>query len=246
MLYIVATPIGNLEDITLRALRILGEVDFVLAEDTRNTKKLLNYYKIQTPTISFHEYSDENKYQKIFEMLDSGKKLALVTDAGTPAISDPGGKLVLKIRDYLKKQIAEKKESEKYFLQNFKIESVPGPSSLTTAISIAGLPTTKFYFAGFAPHKKGRQTFFSEISQKFDNENIKDEEKTAFIFFESPHRILKSLELLNRFCPDKKVFLIKEISKIFEEVMIGKPQELLGLFNQNQAKLRGEFVVIVL
>lgn len=245
MLYIVATPIGNMEDITLRALRILGEVDFILAEDTRNTKKILNHYKINTPTISFHEYSDEKKYQEIFEKLMAGKKLALVTDAGTPAISDPGGRLVSKIRDFVERGRLENDffENQK---DNFKIESIPGPSSLTSAISIAGLQTTKFYFSGFAPHKKGRQTFFSKIKEIIGDENIKDEEKTAFIFFESPHRVMKSLDLLNIYCKDRKVFLVKEISKIFEEVLVGKPKELINYLEGNPEKLKGEFVIIVL
>ncbi len=222
-LYIVGTPIGNLEDITLRAVRILGEVDFILAEDTRVTRKLLNSYKIGTKVISFHEHSKENSYENILKLLQDGKNLALVTDAGTPGISDPGSKLVERVR----RELLET-----------KIVSVPGPSSVTAAISISGIPMTNFYFAGFAPHKKGRQTFFKNIFKNL-------EEDTAFVFFESPHRIIKALNSLNEYWPDKKIVITREITKIFEETLSGTAVELLGLFNEFPEKIRGEFVVIV-
>ncbi|HMP67602.1 MAG TPA: 16S rRNA (cytidine(1402)-2'-O)-methyltransferase [Candidatus Paceibacterota bacterium] len=228
MLYIVATPIGNLEDITLRAIRVLAEVDFILAEDTRNTRKLLNHLEIKTPTISFHEHSRENDYEKIFQLLRDGKKLALVTDAGTPAISDPGSKLVARIQEMIV-------SGE---LSDIKVISIPGPSSLTAAISIAGIKKTSFYFAGFSPHKKGRETFFKNLSEKIDDE-------TFFVFFESPHRIMKAIESLKKFSPDKNVVIVKEVSKIFEEVFAGKPAELAQIFQANPDKLRGEFVIMV-
>jgi 16S rRNA (cytidine1402-2'-O)-methyltransferase len=222
-LYIVGTPIGNLEDITLRAVRIMGEVDFILAEDTRVTRKLLNSYKIGTKVISFHEHSKENSYENILKLLQDGKNLALVTDAGTPGISDPGSKLVERVR----RELLET-----------KIVSVPGPSSVTAAISISGIPMTNFYFAGFAPHKKGRQTFFKNIFNNLD-------EETAFVFFESPHRIIKALNSLNEYWPDKKIVITREITKIFEETLSGTAIELLGIFNKFPEKIRGEFVVII-
>jgi 16S rRNA (cytidine1402-2'-O)-methyltransferase len=222
-LYIVGTPIGNLEDITLRAVRIMGEVDFILAEDTRVTRKLLNSYKIGTKVISFHEHSKENSYENILKLLQDGKNLALVTDAGTPGISNPGSKLVERVR----RELLET-----------KIVSVPGPSSVTAAISISGIPMTNFYFAGFAPHKKGRQTFFKNIFNNLD-------EETAFVFFESPHRIIKALNSLNEYWPDKKIVITREITKIFEETLSGTAIELLGIFNKFPEKIRGEFVVII-
>ncbi len=222
-LYIVGTPIGNLEDITLRAIRILGEVDFILAEDTRVTRKLLNHFEIKTKVISFHEHSKEDSYENVLKLLLEGKNLALVTDAGTPGISDPGSKLVERVRN-------ESPET--------KIISIPGPSSVAAAISISGLPVTNFYFAGFAPHKKGRQTFFQNIFKNLD-------EETAFVFFESPHRILKALNSLNDFWPTKKIIIAREITKIFEETLSGTPAELIELFNTFPEKIRGEFVVMV-
>ncbi len=222
-LYIVATPIGNLGDITLRALEILKGVDFVLAEDTRVTRKLFNAYEIKTKIISFHEHSKEIAYENILKLLSEGKNLALVTDAGTPGISDPGNKLVERVR-------AE--------LPDVKIVSIPGPSSLAAAISVSGIPFTNFFFTGFAPHKKGRQTFFQNI---FKNLN----EETAFVFFESPHRVMKALDSLTQFWPNKKIVIVREITKIFEETLIGNSAELIEIFKKFPEKLRGEFVIIV-
>ncbi|HRY31024.1 MAG TPA: 16S rRNA (cytidine(1402)-2'-O)-methyltransferase [Candidatus Paceibacterota bacterium] len=222
-LYIVATPIGNLEDVTFRAVRLLGEVDLILAEDSRVTRKLLNYLNIRTKILSFHEHSPESVYQNIFKMLAEGKNLALVTDAGTPAVSDPGGKLVRRIRQEL---------------PEVKIHSVPGPSSLTAAISVAGLAGSGFYFAGFSPHKKGRQTFFREMFRNLS-------EGAAFIFFESPHRILKALNSLAEFEPKREVIIVREVTKIFEEVLIGSASELAEKLKSSPEKIRGEFVVIV-
>ena len=175
-LYIVATPIGNLEDISMRALRILGEVDFVLCEDTRVTSKLLSHYEIRTKTISYHQHSGNAKVNKILELLESGKNLALVSDAGTPGISDPGGKLVAAALEKLGADVS--------------VESVPGPSAVTAALSITGIPTDKFVFMGFPPHKKGRQTFVERIGDSI----------YPVVVYESKHRILKfleELELLN-------------------------------------------------
>lgn len=215
-LYVVGTPIGNLEDITLRALRILKEVDIVLCEDTRTTRTLLSHYDIKTHTESYHMHSDDNKIDKIVEYLKEGKNLALVSDAGTPGISDPGTFLV-----------------DNVLKAGFKVESVPGPSALTTALSIAGVPCDEFTFYGFLPHKKGRQTLFTEIK----------ESERACVFYESPHRIEKSLESLLGM--NKKVAIGRELTKMFEEVVRGTPEEVFEYFKTNQDKVRGEFVVVV-
>lgn len=219
-LYVTATPIGNLEDITLRALRILKEVDFILCEDTRVTKKLLNHYEINTPTISYHSHSKLSKVDKIFELLKDGKNLALVSDAGTPAISDPGSQLIKKIREDL---------------PDIKIETIPGASALTSAFSISGILGGDFTFLGFLPHKKGRETLFKEIA----------EGDRTFVFYESTHRILKTIDSLIKFCPDKKVFVAKELTKIFEEMVIGSPEEVKDYFEKHPDKVKGEFVVMV-
>jgi 16S rRNA (cytidine1402-2'-O)-methyltransferase len=219
-LYIVATPIGNLEDITLRALRILKEVDLVLCEDTRVTKKLLRHHEIDTQTMSYHMHSKLSKEQKIIELLEEGKDVALVSDAGTPAISDPGAILVKHIRE----QCPE-----------VSIESVPGPSAVTAAFSIAGLPVSDFIFFGFLPHKKGRQTLFEEIAEI---------SRTA-VFYESPHRIVKALTSLKEHCPNKKVTLVRELTKMYEDVLQGSAEEILATLEEFPEKLRGEMVVIV-
>ena len=219
-LYIVATPIGNLEDITLRAIRILKEVDLVLCEDTRVTKKLLRHYEIDTATMSYHAHSKITKEEKIIAFLEEGKSVALVSDAGTPAISDPGAMLVQHIRNEL---------------PDVKIESVPGPSALTAAFSIAGIPVSDFTFYGFLPHKKGRQTLFQEIA----------ESKRAAIFYESPHRIEKALTSLQEFCPNKTVTLVRELTKIYEDVLQGSAESIMETLKEFPEKLRGEMVVIV-
>ncbi len=218
--YIIATPIGNLEDISLRALRILKEVDLILCEDTRETRKLLNHYRINTPTKSYHAQSKISDIEKIIEMLQDGKNLALVSDAGTPTISDPGSLLVSKIREAL---------------PDAKIIPVPGASALIAAYSASGITGGEFVFLGFLPHKKGRETLFKEMA----------EARRPFVFYESPHRIMKTLESLVKFAPDKKVFIGREITKIYEEFVSGSPEEMLNFFNDNQEKVRGEFVVIV-
>ncbi len=225
-LYIVATPIGNLEDITLRALRILKEVDLVLCEDTRVTKKLLSHFDIHVPTQSFHAHSTLSKVDQIIEMLRDGKNIALVTDAGTPAISDPGSLLVMKVREEMSQD-------------EVKIVAVPGPSAIVAALSIAGIPSGDFVFLGFLPHKKGRETLFKEIADT----------SRAVVFYESPHRILKTLNSLVQHVsvtqPTRKVSIGRELTKVFEEVLEGTPEELLKVFESNPEKERGEFVVIL-
>ena len=227
-LSVVATPIGNLEDITLRALRILKECDLILCEDTRVTKKLLSHFDIHVPTQSFHAHSTLSKVEHVIGLLEEGKHLALVTDAGTPAISDPGSLLVQKVRESLGNSV--------------KIEAIPGASALAAALSIAGVSLSDFIFLGFLPHKKGRETLFKEIA----------ESSRAIVFYESPHRILKSIESLKKVFEasesdqsERKIYIARELTKIYEEVLIGTPAELQALFEDKPEKVRGEFVVIV-
>lgn len=222
ILYIVATPIGNLGDITLRALEILKSVDLILCEDTRETKKILDKYAINTPTMSYHAQSKLSKVDKIFELLEEGKNLALVSDAGTPGISDPGAMLVSQIR-------------ARTTLAQTEVIPIPGPSAVIAALSASGLPTHEFTFLGFLPHKKGRETLFKEIAIS----------ERTMVFYESPHRILKTLESLIKFCPNKKVCIARELTKIYEEFKTGTPEEVLEYLTKNPEKQRGEFTVIV-
>jgi len=221
-LYVIGTPIGNLEDITLRALRILKEADVIVCEDTRVTQKLLKHYGIANKQLTtYNEQESGATAHKIIKLLEDGKNLALVSDAGTPAISDPGAMLVSKVREVLGDKV--------------KIESVPGPSAVTTALSIAGVPASNFLFLGFLPHKKGRETLFKKIAQS----------ERMVVFYESPHRILKALLSLQKFCPEKDITVAKELTKIHEEVIRGNAEEIVSFFSKNKKKLRGEFVVIV-
>lgn len=220
--YVVATPIGNLGDITLRAIETLKNVDLILCEDTRVTKKLLDKYNIETPTLSYHAHSKLSKTDKIIKLLEEGKDLALVSDAGTPGISDPGAILVSKIKENF--------EEEKV-----QVIPIPGASAVISALSASGLPTHEFTFLGFLPHKKGRETIFKEIA----------ESKRTYAFYESPHRILKTLESLEKFCPKKKVCIARELTKIYEEFKTGTPEEVLEYLKQNPIKQKGEFTVLV-
>jgi len=224
-LYIVATPIGNMEDITLRALRILKEVDMVLCEDTRMTKRLLNKYEIDAPTMSYHAHSQASKHDKIIEMLKEGKNLALVSDAGTPTISDPGVMLVAQVRRELPEVV---------------VVPIPGASAVIAALSASGVPASEFLFLGFLPHKKGRETLFKEIAVT----------KRTVVFYESPHRIMKALESLRLFLgeaetPLRKITIGRELTKIHEEFVSGTAEELVAHFEERQDTVRGEFVVIV-
>ena len=219
--YIVATPIGNLGDITLRAIETLKSVDLILCEDTRETKKILQKYNINKPMMSYHAQSKLAKVDKIFELLEEGKDLALVSDAGTPGISDPGAMLISKIKAH--------------FSHSVNVIPIPGASAVIAALSASGLPTHEFTFLGFLPHKKGRETLFKEIAQA----------KRTMVFYESPHRILKTLESLVKFCPNKNVCLARELTKIYEEFKTGSPAELLEYLKQNPEKQRGEFTVLV-
>jgi len=224
-LFVVATPIGNLEDVTLRALRVLKEVDVILCEDTRVTKRLLEKYAITGKQLTaYNEQRSGINASKVIALLEGGKNVALVSDAGTPGISDPGSLLVQKVREAL---------------PEVKIESVPGPSALTAALSIAGVPVHDFVFLGFLPHKKGRETLFKEIAAS----------ERTMIFYESPHRILKTLKSLSRTVLDnggkRQVVVCRELTKIHEEVTSGTAAELLEFFKNNPEKVRGEFVVVV-
>lgn len=225
VLRIVGTPIGNLEDISLRALRVLKEADFILCEDTRTSSVFLKHYNIETPTISFHQHSGEIKVEKIINLLKEGKDLALITDAGTPGISDPGGRLVQLVREEVGEQVL--------------IESVPGVSALTSAISIAGAGFDRFLFLGFLPHKKGRQTMLGEIfSSKYPS-----------VLYESKHRILKFLEEIDLMSLEKempvKISLARELTKMHESFYEGSPKDLKEVLLSNANNQKGEFVVLV-
>lgn len=222
-LYVIGTPIGNLEDITLRALRMLKEVDLILCEDTRVTKRLLSKYEIETPTMSYHAQSKLAKVDRIFSLLEEGKSLALVSDAGTPCISDPGMLLVSQVREKFGDEVA--------------IVPIPGPSALVTALSVAGISVAEFTFLGFLPHKKGRETLFKEIA----------ESSRVMAFYESPHRMGKLLQSLEKFCgTGRKIIVARELTKIYEEFVRGTVAEVRAHFAENLDRVRGEFVVIVL
>ena len=220
MLHIVATPIGNLEDITLRAINILSNADLILAEDTRVTKVLLERYNIKKEILSYHQHSGFKKIEHIIELLKDGKNLALVTDAGTPGINDPGGFLV---SEALKA------------IPDLKIVPIPGPNAAITALSISGFPTDEFVFLGFPPHKKGRQTFFKNIS----------ETESTIVFYESKHRILKALENLEKFSEigDRQMMIARELTKQFETIYRGTLAEIKPSLTEKN--LLGEFVVVI-
>ena len=216
-LYIVATPIGNLEDIALRALRILKEVDLIACEDSRITKRLLNKYEISTLTISYHQHSSDNKIFQIIKKLESGDNIALVTDAGTPGIQDPGGKLV---------QAAKEKD--------IIVVPIPGPSAVTTALSAAGIPADQFYFLGFLPKKKGRQTLFKNVATL----------KIPLVIYESPFRVLRTLKDIQEYLGNREIIVGRELTKKFEEIRRDTVTNLIDYFNTKKPK--GEFVIIVL
>jgi 16S rRNA (cytidine1402-2'-O)-methyltransferase len=220
-LSVVATPIGNLEDITLRALRILKEADVVACEDTRVTKKLLSHFDIHTPAITFNANSGPKGFDKIIDLIEAGKHVALVSDAGTPGISDPGLELVSVVRERLPEA---------------KIEAIAGPSALAAALSIAGLRAPSFTFYGFLPIKKGRETIFKELAAS----------ERASVMYESPHRIMKTLESLAAILPaERRVGVFRELTKIYEEAVVGSAEQVLKHFTDTPEKQRGEFVLIV-
>lgn len=220
MLYIVATPIGNLGDINIRAINVLSNVDLILAEDTRVTKTLLERYNIKKEMVSYHQHSDNKKINQIVKWLVEGKKIALVTDAGTPGINDPG--------NYLIKRIIES-------VPDLRISPLPGPNAAIAALSVSGFPTDEFIFLGFPPHKKGRQSFFKRIA----------EIESTVVFYESKHRILKALADMNKFSmlEDRPLMIARELTKQFETIYRGTlekvSQKLMG------DRILGEFVIVI-
>lgn len=218
MLYIVPTPIGNMEDITLRALRILKEVQLVLAEDTRMTKKLLAHYEIDTPLRSFHAHNEHQVTENIITQLSQGAQIALVSDAGTPGISDPGFLLARACHE-----------------AGVSVSALPGATAFVPALVASGLPSDKFHFEGFLPHKKGRQTRLEYLS------NLPN----TFILYESPHRLVKCLGQLAEHCgAEREACVARELSKVYEEIRTANLADLKSHFEQ-QAKVKGEIVIVV-
>ena len=216
-IYIIPTPIGNLKDITLRSIELLNQVDLILAEDTRVSKKVLNHFKINTKLISYHQFNEHKELDKIIGKLKLGNNLALISDAGTPSISDPG---FLLVRECLKNKIS--------------VETLPGPTALIPALVNSGLASERFVFEGFLPVKKGRLTRLKKLL---------DEERTM-IFYESPHRIIKTLtSFIEFFGTERRVSVSREITKLYEETQRGSLKEILEYFTQK--KIKGEFVIVL-
>lgn len=217
MLYLVPTPIGNLEDITLRAIKVLNEVDLILAEDTRTSGVLLKHLNVKTDLKPYHAFNEHKVVEQVVAMLSQGSKIALISDAGTPGISDPGFLLVRACRQ-----------------NHIPVTCLPGAVAFVPALAASGLPSDAFYFEGFLPHKKGRQTALKRLSSL----------ECTFILYESPHRIVKCLEELATFCgPDRNASVAREISKMFEEQLTAPLAELITHFQTHPPK--GEFVVVV-
>jgi 16S rRNA (cytidine1402-2'-O)-methyltransferase len=220
-LYIVPTPIGNLEDITLRAIRVLKESDIIFCEDTSVTHRLLSTYGITTRTSVFHAQSSERDFSRIMEALREGLTVSLVSDAGTPTISDPGVSVIARVYEELPET---------------KVVALPGPNALTTALSVSGISSATFTFYGFLPQKKGRETVFSVIGAS----------NHTSAFYESVHRIEKALaSLVKVLDTTQKVVVCRELSKHFEEVVRGTGEEVLAYFSHHKDKVKGEFVIIV-
>ena len=216
VLYIVSTPIGNLEDITFRAIRILKDSSLIAAEDTRRSKVLLSHYNISTPTISYYEHNRYTRIPKLIDHLIDGENIALITDAGTPGISDPAYRLIRAAIN-----------------SDCRVESIPGASASLAALVASGLPTDRFIFEGFLPHKKGR---------KGKLEKIKDIDATI-IFYESPNRLVRTLKDILEYIGDRPIAIGRELSKKFEEIMRGRVSDILLHYNTNKPK--GEFVIVI-
>jgi len=231
-LYIVATPIGNLEDITLRALRILKEVDLIACEDTRHTKILLDRYQIKKPTISYHQHTKLTKLDYLIKLLAEGKNIALVTDAGTPGISDPAGMLVSRVEEFNKALVTNRQSP-------IAISPIPGSSALTAALSVCGFPTDKVLFLGFLPKKKGRQSLLN----KLNNLITKELKNFTIVLYESPYRLLKTLNDLRTTFGDCQIVVCRELTKKFEEIKRGKISEMIEYYSKKEPK--GEFTIIV-
>jgi len=216
-LYLVPTPIGNLKDITLRALEVLKEADLVAAEDTRQTLKLLNHFEIKKPLISYHKFNEQGKSNELISYLEEGKSIALVSDAGTPGISDPGSVMV-----------------ERCIKENIKFEVLPGATAFTTALVYSGLDTTKFLFRGFLPREnKERKSVVSELLNS----------QETLIFYEAPHRLLDTLTFLLDVFGDRRIAICRELTKLYEQIYRGHLSEALNYFTEN--KPRGEFVLVL-
>jgi len=225
--YVIATPIGNLEDITFRAIKTLEKADIILCEDTRVTRRLLQKYNIQKPLLSYHQRSQLARIEKILQHLQNGKILAQVTDAGTPGLSDPGSELIIRIKETFGKQI--------------KIIPIPGPSALTAFIQVAGINLSKFSFLGFPPNKKGRNKFFQEVLMA----------PYPVIYYESPYRFLNNLKRLQRLGFSERtnqlqVVVGRELTKIYEEIKVGLLEEVIQYYQDHPQKIKGEFVVAIL
>lgn len=216
-LFVVGTPIGNLGDITLRALETLKSVDFILAEDTRVTKKLLMKYEITTSVYSAHEHTEAKKLEVFLDRVVNGENAALVTDAGTPGLSDPGNVLV---------SLA--------LVRGIMVVPIPGVSAVAALVSVAGIDMREFTFLGFPPHKKGRETFFKRVIVS----------EVPVMYYESPHRLMKNLELLQSFAPETQVIIGRELTKMFEEIVRGSVTEAIRYFTEHPDKVKGEFSVI--
>lgn len=216
-LYVVATPIGNLSDMTFRGVDILNSVDMIACEDTRVTRKLLDHYDIDTKVITYHQHTKDDKAQNIIDDIMNGKNVAVVTDAGTPGVSDPGNKLVA---------IAVKND--------ITTEPIPGPSAISAIIAIAGIDMQKFFFMAYPPHKKGRQTFFTRVS----------ESDVPVIYYDSVHRVVKNLHLLQEIAPQIQIILGRELTKMHEEMVRGSIDDVIEYFENNTDKIKGEFVII--
>lgn len=217
-LFVVGTPIGNLADITLRALETLKSVNFVLAEDTRVTKKLLMKYEITVSVYSAHEHTEAKKLESFLARIEAGENAAVVTDAGTPGLSDPGNVLV---------SLA--------LARGITVIPIPGVSAVAALVSVAGIDMREFMFLGFPPHKKGRETYFKRVAAS----------EMPIMYYESPHRLMKNLELLQSLAPEKRIIIGRELTKVFEEIVRGSVAEGIAYFTEHPDKVKGEFSVIV-
>ncbi len=217
MLYLVPTPVGNLEDITMRALRVLREADLILAEDTRTSGLLLKHFDIRKPMLSYHKFNEHQTVERIVERLLAGETIAVVSDAGTPGISDPG---FLVTREAIRAGV--------------EVSCLPGPTAVVPALVASGLPCDRFCFEGFLPQKKGRQTRIAALA----------EETRTMVFYESPHRVVKALQqFVETFGPDRPVAVCREISKVHEDIVRGSLADVLAHFQEHEP--RGEFVIVV-
>lgn len=218
ILHVVATPIGNLEDITLRAIRVFNQADLIVCEDSRVAKKLLFHYEIEGKTLlAISQHAPDDKVRRIMGALADGKQVALISDAGTPGLSDPGNEIVSRAVE-----------------AGYAVHPVPGASALAAIVSVAGINMQEFVFKGFPPHKKGRQTYFAQVA----------EARVPVVYFDSPHRVVKNLGLLRELAPAKRVIVGRELTKMFEETVRGTAGEALEYFAAHPEKVKGEFVIV--